>query len=183
MRRSLRGHDCQFTHELDLGHQRLLIPSPVLGMYVLPTVGTVGAGLRTQLWDSSMLLTALDGLRDWTQLRPPYTLWRFWWAPFRDLLTLWAPQTSLVISKSVSLFIEQSGGVCPFLWSLPALHVQGPVSDYTQESSRGVCRPTKAVYRLFQNTETDFGRRQWLWDILIKKEGKRKKKKEEEGRK
>ena len=41
-------------------------------------------------------------------------------------------------NKSVPSFITpatyQSGRVCLFLWSLPTLHVQGPVSDYTQEA-------------------------------------------------
>lgn len=33
----------QLTRELDLGNRRVLAPSPVLGMYALPTVPTVGA--------------------------------------------------------------------------------------------------------------------------------------------
>ena len=36
------------TCELDLGNWRLLTPSPVLGMYVLPTVLIAGAISRTQ---------------------------------------------------------------------------------------------------------------------------------------
>ena len=46
-RRSLRGCDHQLTRKLDPGNQRLLIPSPVLGMYVLPTIPTLGAVSRT----------------------------------------------------------------------------------------------------------------------------------------
>ena len=42
-RRSSRGHDFPLTPELDLDNQRLLSPSPVLGMYILPTITTVGA--------------------------------------------------------------------------------------------------------------------------------------------
>ena len=50
-RRSLRGGDCQLTHRLDLGNRKLLTPCPVLGMYILPIVLTLGATSRTQLWD------------------------------------------------------------------------------------------------------------------------------------
>ena len=39
----MRGRHHQLTHELDEGNQRLLTFSPVVGMYVLPTVLTVGA--------------------------------------------------------------------------------------------------------------------------------------------
>lgn len=41
-RRSLRGHDYWLTHKVDPGNQRLLIPSPVLGRYILPTILTIG---------------------------------------------------------------------------------------------------------------------------------------------
>ena len=46
LERSLRGTDHWFTHKLDPGSWMLLTPSLVLGMYVLPTVPTVGAGFR-----------------------------------------------------------------------------------------------------------------------------------------
>lgn len=45
-RRQLRGHKCQLTHKLDPGNWRLLTPSPLLGMYLLPTNTTVGAGFK-----------------------------------------------------------------------------------------------------------------------------------------
>lgn len=38
----MRGRDCQLTHKLDLGNQRLLNSSPI-GMYILSTILTVGA--------------------------------------------------------------------------------------------------------------------------------------------
>lgn len=41
---------CWLTHKLDLGHQSLLTPFPVLEMYVLPSVLTVGIISRTQPW-------------------------------------------------------------------------------------------------------------------------------------
>lgn len=33
---------CQLTHELELGDQRILMPSLVLGRYIPPAVPTVG---------------------------------------------------------------------------------------------------------------------------------------------
>lgn len=39
----MRGHDCQLTCKLDLGNWKLLTPSPILGLYILPTVPKVGA--------------------------------------------------------------------------------------------------------------------------------------------
>ena len=39
----MRGCDCQLTHKLDLGNQRLLPSSPIVGMYILSTVLMVGA--------------------------------------------------------------------------------------------------------------------------------------------
>lgn len=38
--RSLRGHDCRLTQQVDLGNWRLLIPSPVPETYVPPTRST-----------------------------------------------------------------------------------------------------------------------------------------------
>lgn len=62
-RRSSRGLDLRLTHEPHLGNQRLLIPSSVLEMYILPTVPTVhtvGAFSRLQLGESSALLRRSD---------------------------------------------------------------------------------------------------------------------------
>ena len=42
-RRSLRGCDLRLTGELDVGNQKLLAPSPVLGIPTLPTIPTVEA--------------------------------------------------------------------------------------------------------------------------------------------
>ena len=39
----MRECDHQLTHKLDLSNQRLLTPFLFLGMYILPTVPTVGA--------------------------------------------------------------------------------------------------------------------------------------------
>lgn len=38
--------DCQSATELDLGNLSHLIPSPIFGMYALPTVPTLGVGFR-----------------------------------------------------------------------------------------------------------------------------------------
>lgn len=54
------GHQENLTvnrsHKRDPGHRRLLAPSPVLGMYILPTVPTEGAASRKQPWESQVLL-------------------------------------------------------------------------------------------------------------------------------
>ena len=42
-RKSSRGGDHWLTLELDLGNQMLLIPSPVLEIYVVPTTSTARA--------------------------------------------------------------------------------------------------------------------------------------------
>ena len=39
----IKRHDCHLTHELDPDIKMFLTPSPVLGMYILPTLLTVGA--------------------------------------------------------------------------------------------------------------------------------------------
>ena len=48
LRGSLRGRDYQLTCELDPSNWKLLIPSPVLGMYVLPTLPMAGVSSRVQ---------------------------------------------------------------------------------------------------------------------------------------
>ena len=45
-KKSSRGCDCRLTRELDPGNERSLIPSPVLQMYDLPTIPTLGAVSR-----------------------------------------------------------------------------------------------------------------------------------------
>lgn len=57
-------------------------PSHDLGMYVLLTF-PLEAAPRTQPWDSicvNMLLRPPGCVHDWTQVRPLYKFWRFWWA-------------------------------------------------------------------------------------------------------
>ena len=44
-----RGRDHWMACELDLGSHRLLSPSPVLGMYLLPAAPTLGAVPRAAL--------------------------------------------------------------------------------------------------------------------------------------
>ena len=51
----MRGYDQQLTLELDLDNQRLLTPTPVLGMYVPPTVPIARAFSRTEPWESEVL--------------------------------------------------------------------------------------------------------------------------------
>ena len=63
-RRSWRGHDQRVNCQLDLGNGRLLTPSPVLEMDVVPPVSAVGAviknpALELLLWQHSSILAAL----------------------------------------------------------------------------------------------------------------------------
>ena len=53
---SLRRCGCSLTREQDPGNWRLLIPSPVFGVYVLPTVPVAGVFSRPRMqpWDSSV---------------------------------------------------------------------------------------------------------------------------------
>ena len=44
----MRAHDHRFIIELDPDSQRLLTPSPVLGIYVPVSVPTVGAFFKTE---------------------------------------------------------------------------------------------------------------------------------------
>lgn len=70
----------------------------------------------------------LDGIRAWTQLR--------FWGRCRELLFLWCPRHALYVSSlAYKPAIYQSGVACVFLQSLPALHVPGPVSDFTREAA------------------------------------------------
>lgn len=47
-RRSLRRHEQQVDAELDLGSQRLLTPTPVPGIYILPIFPTLRDVARTK---------------------------------------------------------------------------------------------------------------------------------------
>lgn len=139
---------------------------------------TVGAVPRTQLWENNVLLRPPDGR--WGQLRPLYKL-KILVGGCRDLFT-WQPASQAKPCTQVPLFIKpptcQSGVLCLSLVALCPLC--GASFRLYPGSSQGGCKPTEAVYGFCQNTETDFQRRQWLWDRLIKKEGKKKKKEEEE---
>lgn len=46
----------QQKRRLGTGNERLLTPSPVLGMYILPTVSALGTTLKMQPWESIVLL-------------------------------------------------------------------------------------------------------------------------------
>lgn len=55
-RRSSRECDWQLTFKLDPGNKRLLIPYPVLGMYILRPVPQREPFERTQLWENDVLM-------------------------------------------------------------------------------------------------------------------------------
>ena len=131
-RRSLRGHDCQLTWELDPGNWRLLTPSPDLGRYNLPTDHTVGTIFKDT---ASREQCVVETIRHWSQLRPLYKL-LILVGRYGDILVLWPPKTSLVSSLAYWT-CHLSGVACLFLQSPLAFCVWGPVSDFTQGSSQG----------------------------------------------
>lgn len=94
-KRSSRGCDCPLTHELDPCSQAPH-PSPVLGMYVLPTVPTVWAFSRAQPWDSRCCWDHLDGICDWNHLRPPHKLSRYWLVSTEIYLSYGLPDKSRI---------------------------------------------------------------------------------------
>jgi len=80
------------------------------------------------------------------------------------------------------LFIKaptyQSGGVCLFLCSLPALHVQGPVSDYTQEAPEEAADQQRQ-FIASSRTQRQISREGNGFEIDLLKRKKEKKKKKE----
>ena len=112
---------------------------PVLGMYILYTAYHPHSGschkdiaLRVQcLW------YLLDSICDSNKLKASVKTSRFgkkvWLSPCLAATQDRPPmQGSLFIKSSICL----SGLVCLFLWSLPTLHVKGPVSNFTQEAPK-----------------------------------------------
>ena len=90
-KRSSRGRDCWLTPELHPGCWRLLTLSPVLGMYVLPTVPTMGAAPRMQPWESNVVLRP-------HMTEPSYGLYKIFKVlagGCEDLPILQVPKTSL----------------------------------------------------------------------------------------
>lgn len=92
--RSSRRHDWELTDKLGPGNWRLLTSSPVLGMYVLPTVG---ADFKDTVWGNNVLLNHLDGISDWNQLKPLCKL-RILAGGCRDLFILWCPRQASYVS-------------------------------------------------------------------------------------
>lgn len=78
-RRSWTGCDRWLTCELDPGNWSLQTSSPVLEIYVLPTVPLARAVSRTQPWESMCCWDHRDSICDRTPSRPLYKLSRFQW--------------------------------------------------------------------------------------------------------
>ena len=75
-RRLWRSHNNWLTREVDLGNQRPLSPSPVLGRYILPTLPTVGAVFKNPASREQGGVEISGHCIDWTQLRPLSNLLR-----------------------------------------------------------------------------------------------------------
>ena len=121
-RKSSRGHDHQLPHKLHPGNRRLLTPSPGLGMYILPTIPTVGAVLNNTGFGSNVLLRP-SGWYTWLN-------WRL-----GDLFNLCLPKIILVCKFLCLLTRPPSNrewSASFFGLSLPLI-VQWPVSDFIQE--------------------------------------------------
>lgn len=119
--RSLREHDHGWsTQELDLGNQRILPHSPVLGMYILPTMPALGAILRMQPWESNVALKpfGLNLLKAST-----YKLWRFWQVGTEIYSSMLQDRPGMWVPLLIKPAIYSSGGVCLLLPSLFAFRV------------------------------------------------------------
>lgn len=78
----------------------------------------------------------LQSIHDWTQLRPLYKLWGSG-GQGEDSLVLLQPKTSVLGKFPLFKTATYEPGVaCLFLRSLPALHVRGPVTDFTWKASQ-----------------------------------------------
>lgn len=75
----------------------------------------------------------LDWKRDWILLRPQYKLLWFWWAGAEINLSCSHPRPALNVSSVAYHTCHQP--ICLCLWSLLALPVWGPVSNFTWGSS------------------------------------------------
>lgn len=107
---------------------------PVLGMYVLPTIPTVGASFKDTALREQCVADA--GICDWTQLKVSIQNFKILTGRCHTRQTLWV---SLLIKTAT----YQSGGVCLFLLSLPALCVYKFVNLY-----RVGCQFTNQHYTL-----------------------------------
>lgn len=130
-RRSPRGCD-QLTCHLDLGHQRLLNPS-LPCPWNLPSASGSHCGSQLQgrrlkramcCWDH------LDGVQDWTVLRPLFRLLRFW-----RVGAIYSSQASYKSSLVYYTYHLPSWSCLFFFFFLCRLSLlcTGPVSDFTWE--------------------------------------------------
>lgn len=143
-------YDCWLPHELARGAQRLLPPSPVLGTgFCLPFPFPEPAP-RTRPWDGDVALrTPARCVPDWAWLGPLSELRRFGgqvWGPSHIAAAQDSTHVSLPFAVGRTATCPPAGAHSS-LRSLPALCVQQPVSDHTQEAPRRVTNPQTCYSR------------------------------------
>lgn len=96
-RNSLRGCDHRLAQKLYLGNWRLLTsPSPpILGMYILLTIPTLGAISRMQPWETNVLLRPSELCTWLNHLKASIQPLKVLEGRCRDLFILWLPKTTL----------------------------------------------------------------------------------------
>lgn len=141
--------------EWDRSNQRLLIPFPVLGIYVLPNGPTLGAVSRTQPWDIVMCCwDHLNCVQDGILLRPLHKLLRFCEVGAESYSSRSHPrQASTLSSLAYHTCRLPIWSVCLFLPSLPELRIQETVSNFSQEAPEVGYQQTQA-FRLEQRQES-----------------------------
>ena len=140
--KSLRGRGLQLTYELDTGNQRLLRTFLLVFERHSPLSEVVQwHSLEIVMW----YCDHLDGICDWTQLRPLYKFLRFGWQVQRFTHLV---DTQDRLCKHVPLLINTAiywpGVACLFLRFLLALDVQHLVWELTIGEAGG--RPKKWIW-------------------------------------
>ena len=129
-------HDCQWTGEPNPDIWGLPPTFPVLGMWVL------FAFLVLRCCSKDVVLrywwVVLHSMCDWTQLRPLWKLLIFGRWVWGSTCLAAQDKPCMQVTLLVKTVTYQPGMAFLFLPSLPALWVQGPVSDYTQKASKEI---------------------------------------------
>lgn len=107
---------------------------PILGRDIL--LAFLTPKVKTQPWDSDVMLRSSVSIHDWTQLKPSSKLVRFGGKVQRPTsLAAAHSNSSMLIPLLIKTATYHCGMVCLFLQSL---HIQGLVSGYIWEA----CKPT-----------------------------------------
>lgn len=134
-RRSSRGCDSWLTHGQDSHKRRLLAPTPVAWTY-MPTTPTVGTVPSTEPWAGEALLRPYGQYMWLTEFRSLYKLLLWFggseWRSAYPVAAQDQPCTEVRLLLKPPTY--HYGVVCLLLWSLRAVHVQRPLSDFTWQA-------------------------------------------------